>query len=440
MIDPRAAAAASPLSPASQADLAEHRPTGRGLRVLHSYPVWLPQTMTWLYSQVADAQKLGVDSHVACQYVERIDQFRVDNIHAALDAPPAARQGWAHKLADWRVRTSMRLVHSHIGNIIDRQIGGARERDHARHLRQVCDAIDPDIVHSHFGDVAWENMHLLKGVRARHMVTFYGFDVNKLPRSPVWRRRYLELFAHADRVLCEGSHMMRSLIALGCPPHKARVQHLGVDIAGIPFTPRQWQPGEPLKVLIAASFREKKGIPYAVEALGVLQHRVPLELTIIGDAGPEPDARRQKRQILAELSRSGLTAKTRLLGYQPHARMLAEARQHHVFLHPSVTARDGDSEGGAPVCISEMLASGMPVISTQHCDIPEVMGPQLAHLLAPERNSAALVNRLESLLNQHARWSEWARAGRHRIETEYQRQEQAVRLREHHREVARATP
>jgi len=43
----------------------------------------------------------------------------------------------------------------------------------------------------------------------------------------------------------------------------------------------KWQQGEPLRVLIAASFREKKGIPYALEALGMLQKDVSLEIAII---------------------------------------------------------------------------------------------------------------------------------------------------------------
>ncbi len=405
-------------------------------RVLHSVPVWLPQTMTWLYSQVADAQRLGVDSHIVCQHTENLDQFQAENIHSAGGAlPPASAKTWSDRMSRWAMNMRERLVYSHVGNLVDRQVGGLRERPHARHMQRVCEAIDADIVHSHFGHVAWANMSVMRHLRAKHVVTFYGLDVNKLPRSPVWRRRYLDLFDQVDRVLCEGSHMARSLVALGCPQHKVKVHHLGVDIAGIPFAPRRWQPGETLKVLIAASFREKKGIPYAIEALGQLQREVPVELTIIGDAGPEPDARAQKRKILAALDRTGLGKTARLLGYQPHAVMLAEAQSHHVFLHPSVLAHDGDSEGGAPVCISEMMASGMPVVSTRHCDIPEVVGPALVHLLAPERDVPALVDRLRHLLAAQAQWDTWARIGRRRIETEYQRQLQSQRLLAHHLDV-----
>jgi colanic acid/amylovoran biosynthesis glycosyltransferase len=407
--------------------------------VLHSFPVWLPQTLTWLYSQVADSQALGINAHVACQHTENLAQFRVDNIHSAQTASPASSVKRAG-VSSWMTEVGVRLVHSHVGNVLDRHLGGWRERPHAKHVHAVGQAIGADIVHSHFGNVGWSNLAAVRALRAKHVVTFYGMDVNKLPRSPVWRRRYRELFAEVDRVLCEGSYMAQSLIALGCPANKVKVQHLGVDITGIPFQPRRWQPGEVLKVLIAASFREKKGIPDAIEALGILRKRVPLELTIIGDAGPEADAREQKQLILAALSRTGLLPHTRMLGYQPHATMLAEAQSSHVFLHPSLVARDGDSEGGAPVCITEMLASGMPVVSTLHCDIPEVVGPKLAHLLAPEHDVPALVNRLDMLLADHTQWDALTQAGRERVETEYQRGLQARRLKGHHLEVLSLAP
>jgi len=54
--------------------------------------------------------------------------------------------------------------------------------------------------------------------------------------------------------------------------------------------------------------------------------------------------------------------------------MLTEAQAHHLFLHPTMTGNDRDTEGGSPVCVTQRLPSGMPEVATSHCDIPEVMG------------------------------------------------------------------
>jgi colanic acid/amylovoran biosynthesis glycosyltransferase len=186
---------------------------------------------------------------------------------------------------------------------------------------------------------------------------------------------------------------------------------------------------------MAASFREKKGIPYAIEALQIIAREVPVLLTIIGDAGKDEESQQEKRNILTALERSGMKKQTRLLGYQTHQTMLKESYNHHLFLQPSIRARDGDTEGGAPVSIIEMLATGMPVIATNHCDIPEVVGPAFAHLLAPERNIEQLATRIRSLLDEPGSWPNLARDGRNHVEREYHRLRQAERLTDHYNEI-----
>ena len=135
-------------------------------------------------------------------------------------------------------------------------------------------------------------------------------------------------------------------------------------------------------MLIAASFREKKGIPLALEALGRIRDHVPLEVTIIGDSGSTAEGVQEKARIMQGIQKHNLTSSVRLLGFQPHRRLLEEAYKHHIFVSPSLTTSNGDCEGGAPVGMIEMAASGMPVVSTRHCDIPEVFGSDRGYLLA----------------------------------------------------------
>lgn len=372
--------------------------------ILHSCPVWLPQTQTWMHSQVAELQRLGLDAHVVCEHTENLDQFGVVNIHCF------ANEGRIKQTWD----KGLRRLHI---------------RQHLNHLVEVGKKTGATIVHSHFGNIGWANLGAVRRLGVKHVVTFYGLDVNKLPaQAPIWRKRYRQLFDEADLFLCEGSYMAHCIIELGCPEHKIKVQHLGVDVERIEFKPRQWQSGEPLKVLIVASFREKKGIPYAIEALCRVRRDMTIELTIIGDAGPDETSQHEKNKILSALERTGIKLVTRLLGYQSHARMLEEAYQHHVFLHPSVTAQDGDTEGGAPVCITEMLATGMLVISTTHCDIPEVMGHALSHLLVAERDAEGLAGCFREVIQNKSQWDKWALMGRHRVEAEYDKGQQTKRL------------
>jgi colanic acid/amylovoran biosynthesis glycosyltransferase len=95
--------------------------------------------------------------------------------------------------------------------------------------------------------------------------------------------------------------------------------------------------------------------------------------------------------------------------------LIAEA---DIFLAPSVTAQDGDQEG-IPVVLMEALAQGVPVLSTQHSGIPELVQEGQAGFLVPERDSAALAEKLVYLLQQPHRWAEMGQKGREWVENYY---------------------
>jgi colanic acid/amylovoran biosynthesis glycosyltransferase len=372
------------------------------IRVIQSVSKWLPQTATWLHNQVRFLPA-NVESHIVCEATQNLDQFPQPHVHA-LAAEPLRRSLWDRGLRRFGVRP------------------------HLEFLIDCVRAVGADLVHSHFGDYGWRNSAAVERAGLRHIVTFYGIDVTFIPRSDErWPARYRDMFARVDRVLCEGPFMARSIAALGCPEDKIDVHHLGIDLDRIPFEPRRWSPGETLCVLMAGSFREKKGFPYAIRALGRIQGDVDLQVTIIGDAHDER-TRLEKRAILAAIDANGLAAKTRLPGYLPYDDVLAEARRHHVFLSPSVTGSDGDTEGGAPVSIIEMGASGMMVVSTTHCDIPGVVLDGVTGRLAAERDVDGLVRHLRWLVEHPDEWPAMLVAGRRHVETEFDARVQGERL------------
>jgi colanic acid/amylovoran biosynthesis glycosyltransferase len=379
---------------------------------VHSTAVWLPQTQTWIHTQVSHLPRDLVESHIVCEKTENLGQFPVARLHDFSDAGPLERV-WDRSL---------------------RRIGLSR---HLGFLERVATRQEAHIIHSHFGDVAWSNLGAARAARCRHVVTFYGYDMSLLPRHKPWRERYRALFRDADLMLCEGPHMARCLMELGCAEAKVRVQHLGIALDRLPFKPRAWQTGQKLRVLIASTFTEKKGIPFALEALGRLRRSVDLEVTVIGDArDADPQAQREKQRILAAIQASGLAGNIRRLGYQPYSTLIEQAYEHHLFLSPSVTAEDGSTEGGAPVSIIEMAASGMLVVSTRHCDIPEVIQHRKTGFLANERDVDELTECLLSATREPQRWPQMLASARQHVETEFDARVQGARLATHYQAIA----
>lgn len=384
-------------------------------RVVHYSDTWLAKTKTWMFNQVRYLPD-EIEPIIVCRKTENIDLFGMDDLHCLADSP------FTTKLKE------------KIGRNLRKVVGHPR---HSPFLVRVAKERGAQILHSHFGNAGWADISAAKLANLKHVVTFYGYDVNMLPSvDPKWTMRYKRLFRNVDLVLCEGSHMAASIVDLGCPSHKVRVQHLGVDLDAITYQPRQWNKNEgPLRMLIAGTFTEKKGIPYALRAISRVRNEIPVDVTIIGDSTSNPQSIQEKANIFKTLKEEHLESVSTSLGYVTQDRLWQEAYKHHIFLSPSVTAQNGDTEGGAPVSIIEMAASGMPIISTTHCDIPEVVLDKTTGFLSEERDVDGLVKNIRQLSKHPEGWKAMLDAGRSHIETNYCAKKQGRRLKEHYLEI-----
>jgi colanic acid/amylovoran biosynthesis glycosyltransferase len=247
-----------------------------------------------------------------------------------------------------------------------------------------------DVIHCHFGPngVRGLNLRDVGAIAGKKLVTsFYGYDVSEFPRQ---RRRnpYTKLFARGDLFLALSRDMKQKLIQLGCPPARIVVHPLGVNPALFPPQP-EWQPARPVRILTIGRMVPKKGMECALKAVAALGGS-NIEYLIIGD-GP-------LRAQLEELARKlGIMNVVRFAGWETRPEVVRALSQADILLAPSVTSESGDQEG-TPVVIMEALACGVPVVSTLHAGIPEVVDNGVTGFLVPERQPQALAVALERLV------------------------------------------
>lgn len=337
----------------------------------------------------------------------------------AVDFPILELYAWGVVPRSWRaLRARLRL-------------GSAELRYDRRRTFHFLEQHSVRVLHAHFGYTGFQILPVKKRTGLPLITTFYGEDVSARARKPRWKRNYGELFDVGDLFLVEGPFMRERLVALGCPAEKVRVQRIAIPLERYCLrTPVPRSADASVRVLFAASLREKKGPLAAVEAVHrVIRRGLRVELTIIGDGPLRP-------QVEALLDRYKMRPTTRLLGMQPHARLLAVMQRTDIFLHPSVTATDGDSEGGAPTAILEAQACGLPVVSTTHADIPNVVIPGESALLSPEEDVEALAQNLEALVLSPERWAEMGRAGREFVGEHHDVSSEVARLEQLYLEAA----
>jgi colanic acid/amylovoran biosynthesis glycosyltransferase len=370
------------------------------MRVVHVLDEWLPLTQIWLANSIRHLPPT-VTSTVVCRRRTR-------------DAIPAPTE----------VTQVASLTHGVVGRAVDVLMPGLEPGRLARRLK----GQQPDVLHAHFGAAGWDARAVAAHLEKPFVVSFYGRDVDALPKgSRRWRRRYRRIFDEAAAILTLGPWMSSRLVLQGADPDRIVVHHLGVPVPELPFRARAWAGDRPLRILIAASFREKKGIPLMVEALAAVRRRVPLTITLVGDAADHPLERREKVRILDTIAREGMGDAIRRLGYIPHPELLQLALDHDLLLAASMTASDGDTEG-TPMTLVELAGTGVIVVTTRHADIPEIVDDEVTGYLAEPGDRESLIAAIERAIAQVDRWPSIGTSARAHASHEFDAATQGQRL------------
>ena len=297
------------------------------------------------------------------------------------------------------------------------------------------------LIHAYFGPVGWRMLALKRKLGLPLVVTFLGDEIATTlepwwwwwiqsgSETPDWPARLRELLQEGDLFLAEGPFLRQRLIEYGCQPEKVKIQHIAIPVRQMPFRPAKHRNDGKVIIMFAGRFCEQKGVLYALEAVRIIwETRRNIEFRMIGDEKLTDG--KYAAQIYAFIRNHHLQDCVRLLGFLNHADYLRELEQADIFLHPSVVGANGISEGGAPTTILEAQALGIPVVSTLHCDIPNVTVPGESAILVPERDSKSLAIALETLLDHPEKWHAMGSAGRQYVETHHDIEKEVPALEE----------
>ncbi|HSK39935.1 MAG TPA: glycosyltransferase [Arenibaculum sp.] len=293
---------------------------------------------------------------------------------------------------------------------IRRALAAARER-------RLC--MENDVVVCNFG---WAGATVAQSVggrprRACIVTIFHGDDMSRAltqARPDI----YAELFREGDLLVPVSEFWRRRLVDMGAPEAKLVVHHMGVELEKYPFTPPSTlggpDAGRPFELVTVGRLVEKKGTEFTLRALAHLRETAPearFRLRVVGDGPLRP----RLEALCGEL---GLRDHVEFLGALAHACVAQVLARADAFVLPSVVASDGDMEG-IPVSLMEAMASGLPVVSTRHSGIPELVEHGVSGLLAAERDVEGLARQLGRIMSDAEARAAFARAARRTIEQHF---------------------
>jgi colanic acid/amylovoran biosynthesis glycosyltransferase len=254
-----------------------------------------------------------------------------------------------------------------------------------------------DVVHVYYGHKAVKYLPMLLHWGGPFIVSFHGVDVSKSLEEGSCPQELDQVFTHASLVLARSVSLLEELRKLGCPEEKLRLNRTPIPLEQFPVMPRQ-APGKGAWKLVQASrLIPKKGIFTTLEALTHVVKEFPnLVFTLCG-TGPEREAIKLRREEL------GLQKNVKLAGWQSQEQLREQYAQAHLFLHPSETTPSNDQEG-IPNAMLEAMATGLPVVATNHGGIPEAVTHGEDGLLVEERSPRELADAILALLRDTELW------------------------------------
>ncbi|MEB3192032.1 MAG: glycosyltransferase family 4 protein [Snowella sp.] len=186
----------------------------------------------------------------------------------------------------------------------------------------------------------------------------------------------------ADHIVCGSEFVKQSLIETGIAANKISVVSLGKSNTknsslGLSNTELKRESNNPLKILFAGSVCLRKGVPYLLETLALLEDKIPFVCKLAGDITLNEE-KLQKYGNVCEF-----------LGRVPRSEMDRLYRWADVFVLPSVC------EGSAMVTYEAMIY-GLPIITTYNTG--SIVRDGIDGFIVPIRDPQAIV---DSLLNIH---------------------------------------
>lgn len=262
-----------------------------------------------------------------------------------------------------------------------------------------------DAVLAEYGETGVQVLKSCRQLNIPLIVHFHGYDASVYSILEAQREAYAAMFREAAGIIAVSRAMERKLVSLGAPAEKVQYNPYGIDCGKFGGAAPATAP--PL-FLAVGRFVEKKAPQITIRAFHLVYKTNPgVRLRMIGE-GPLLN---ECQMLVREL---GLEHAVTFLGGLAPEFVQEEMRKARCFVQHSIEAPSGDCEG-TPVGILEAGASGLPVVSTRHAGIPDVVIEGTNGLLVDEGDTEGMARHMLRMAEDPVLAARLGEAGRRRI-------------------------
>ncbi|MEP7108055.1 MAG: glycosyltransferase [Ferruginibacter sp.] len=250
------------------------------------------------------------------------------------------------------------------------------------------------------------------------IVHFHGYDAHNQVLLQRFEEEYKKMFKNVFAIIVVSEYMKQAILNLGAPGNKVHLIHYGVNIELFKASSPQKNP--PVFVSVGR-FADTKAPQLTIMAFAkVLQSCIVAKLIMIGD-GPLLES---CKTISCALK---IDDSIEFMGIQTPAQVAEIMHNSRAFILHSIITSDNDAEG-TPNVILEASSSALPIVSTLHAGIPDVVIHGETGFLVKEKDIDAMAEYMIRLANDGGLSARMGAEGRKRIEQHFQLSEQINKL------------
>ncbi|MGE7609128.1 glycosyltransferase [Peribacillus frigoritolerans] len=275
-------------------------------------------------------------------------------------------------------------------------------------------------IHAHHGSHGQEILPVCEKYNIPLIVSIRGRDGSDRPEIfEKNAKRYSALNKHGAHYYPVCQYLAEGLRRLGIPAKNMHVLYGGIELDLFPFSSRTLPTAGEIRVLSVGRLVDKKGFITLIKAFKRIYTQYPnARLHIIG-AGED------EKRIKSTIAEYNLKDVVILRGAMDSKQVSDELKKAHIFCLASQTAKNGDIEG-IPNALKEAMASGLPVVSTRHAGIPELIEHQRTGYLAPEKNDMELAKGIQFFMENPDIWTDYSERARKVIEEKFDVNKQII--------------
>lgn len=262
-----------------------------------------------------------------------------------------------------------------------------------KELTQAIHEFKPDLIHCQFGIESLRLIDNLEDNTIPVVIQFRGFDASKMLTKKSYVKRLKEILNKDNYYsIFVANSLRKNLKKHDINVQNSMILHSGIDLNK--FKKEKDKEKDTFVFLQVSSLAEKKGHEYTLKAFAKFlstQTSKNFKLILTGDGA---------RKILLQnlVNTLGINDYVDFVGFVSPTEAKELMQDADIFLHHSITPANGDEEG-IPNALMEAMAMELPVLSTYHAGITELVTDGINGYLVQEKDVNTYALRMVDIIS-----------------------------------------